>query len=326
MEPDARWADILAQFLVHSLIASLFVEGLVRTWDVRQPAQRMGLRLVALGYPLVLFPALLLGFPGRLEPSFRDAALLSGHGWQDVRFLGVSLYRLFVGGLASMGLLLFLLDLGSLLSALRRGRPAPVAPDPATAALLEAALRPLAGRPGGAPPVAFLDRPGAALFCAGVRHPRIYLSRGALALLDAEELQAALAHETAHLERRDPERSWVMMGLRLLMCLNPTFQVQARVLARDAERRADERAGELGGDRLALASALIKLHRASGAGGRRTLVFGGPLEGPLRRARSLDVERRARALMEPAPAWLPFRRWRVALAGVTVTAMLYFVV
>jgi Zn-dependent protease with chaperone function len=174
--------------------------------------------------------------------------------------------------------------------------------------------------------VAFLDRAGPSLFCAGVRRPLIYVSRGALALLDPEELRAALAHEAAHLERRDPERSWVMMGLRLLMCLNPTFQVQARVLARDAERRADERGAELGGDRLALASGLIKLHRASGAGGRRTLLFAGALDGPLRRARSLDVERRARALMEPPPQRLPFGRLRVALAGAAVTSMLYFVV
>jgi Zn-dependent protease with chaperone function len=147
-----------------------------------------------------------------------------------------------------------------------------------------------------------------------------------VALLDAEELRAALAHEAAHLERQDPERSWVVMGLRALLCLNPTFQILARVLARDAERLADERGVELGADRLALASSLVKLHRATGGGGRRTLVFGGALAGPLRRARSLDVEQRARALLAPAPARLPFGRLRLALAGATVAALLFFVV
>lgn len=321
------WAEILAQFLVHALVASLFVEALARTWSVRHPAQRMGLRLLALCYPLVLFPALVLLFPERLEAGFREQALLAGHRWRDVPLLGLDLYRLFVLGLAGAGLLLFLLDLGSLVAALRRARPVAVSPDPISAAALEAALRPLAGRPGGAPPVAFLDREAALFYCAGVRRPRIYVSRGAVALLDPAELRAALAHEAAHLERRDPERSWVVMGLRALMCFNPTFQVQARVLARDAERRADERGVELGADRLALASGLIKLHRATGAGAsRRTLVFGGALAGPLRKARSLDVEQRARALLEPAPARLPFGRLRLALAGAGVTAVLYFVV
>ncbi len=327
MHLDEKWADILAQFIVHSLVAALYVEALTRTWDVRHPAQRMALRVLALGYPLALFPALVLLFPARLDVSFRDVALLAGHRWHEVPFLGLDLHRAFVVGLGGLGVFLFLLDLGSLLSALGRGRPRAAAPDPASGKALAAALHSLAGLPGGPPPVAFLDRDGPALFCAGVRRPSIYVSRGAIALLDPEELRAALAHEAAHLERRDPERSWVVMGLRALMCLNPTFQVQARVLARDAERLADERGAELGADRLALASGLIKLHRATGAGGTgRTLVFGGVLAGPLRRARSLDVEQRARALLAPAPPRLAFGRLRVVLAGATLTAMLYFVV
>lgn len=327
MHLDERWADILAQFIVHSLVAALYVEALARTWDVRHPAQRMALRFLALGYPLACFPALVLLFPGRLDTGFRDVALLAGHRWRDVPLLGLDLYRTFVFGLGALGVLLFVADLGSLVAALRRGRPRAAAPDPASAAALEAARAGLAGLPGGPPEVAFLDRDGPAIFCAGVRRPRIYVSRGAVALLDPEELRAALAHEAAHLERRDPERSWVVMGLRALMCLNPTFQVQARVLARDAERHADERGAELGADRLALASGLIKLHRATGGGAsRRTLLFGGPLAGPLRRARSLDVEQRARALLAPAPPRLPFGRLRLALAAATLTAVLYFVV
>jgi len=325
MHLDERSADILAQFLVHSLVASLFVEALARTWDVRHPAQRMALRLVALAYPLVLFPALVILFPARFDPEFRDAALLAGRRWRDVPFLGLDLYRAFVGGLASLGALLFLSDLGSLVSALRRGRPRAATPDPAEAARLEAALRPLQAQ-GRAPPLVFLDRAIPTLFCAGVRRPSVHVSRGALRLLDDEELRAALAHEAAHAERRDPERSWVVMGLRALMCLNPTFQILARTLARDAERLADERGAELGADRLALASALVKLHRATGGGGRRTLVFGGALAGPLRRARTLDVELRARALLGPAPHRLPFGRLRLALAGAGALGMLYFVV
>jgi Zn-dependent protease with chaperone function len=159
-----------------------------------------------------------------------------------------------------------------------------------------------------------------------VRHPAIHVSRGAVRLLDAAELAAALAHEAAHLERRDPERSWVVMGLRAAMCVNPTFQLLARALARDGERLADERAAELGADRLALASGLLKLHRATGGGVRRTLVFAGALAGPLRRARVRDVELRARALLAPAPVPLPFGALRVALSGAAAATVLYFVV
>ena len=117
-----------------------------------------------------------------------------------------------------------------------------------------------------------------------------------------------------------------MLGLRCVMGWNPTFQVLARALARDAERLADERGVELGADRLALASALLKLHRATGGlGGRPTLLFGGALAGTLRRARSHDLERRVRGLLEPAPERLPLAWLRLGLAASSLTGLLYFV-
>ena len=322
MAPTFLTADLLAQGLFHSLVASLFVEALVRSWAVGHPAQRASLRMLALAYPLVIFPALVLLFPDRAEEPFRDAALLSGRRWSDVSVLGVDLHRLFVVGLVASGLLLLALDVATLLRTLRRGRPPPGQPEPAHAAALGAALAPL----GPAAPVIYLDRPQPNLFCAGVRRPAIFVTRGALDLLDPGELRAALAHELAHLGRRDPQRSWVMLGLRCVMGWNPTFQVLARAMARDAERLADERGVELGADRLALASALLKLHRATGGvEGRRTLVFGGALAGTLRRARSRDVEQRVRALLEPAPRPLAWPWLRLGLAATSMTGLLYFV-
>jgi hypothetical protein len=43
-------------------------------------------------------------------------------------------------------------------------------------------------------------------FCAGWLRPRVYVSRGALEVLDEEELRAVLAHEHHHRARRDPLR------------------------------------------------------------------------------------------------------------------------
>jgi Zn-dependent protease with chaperone function len=325
MAPIVLTTDLLAQGIFHSLVASLFIEALVRSWVVEHPAQKVALRLLALAYPLLAFPALVLLFPNRTEETFRDAALLSGRRWADVSFLGLDLHQLFVVALASLGLLLLGLDVASLLRTLARGRPPAGEPGASHAAALQAALAPLAAaRP--LPPVVYIDRPVPSLHCAGVRRPSIFITAGAIDLLDPGELQAALAHELAHLGRRDPQRSWAMLGLRCLMGWNPTFQVLARAVARDAERLADERGVELGGDRLALASALLKLHRATGGtGGRRTLVFGGALSGTLRRARSHDVEGRVRALLEPAPRRLPLPWLRLGLAATSMTGLLYFV-
>jgi hypothetical protein len=328
--PSARWADILAQAIFHTLVAALFVEALVRSWRVNDPGQRIALRLTAVGYPLVVFPALVVLFPLRAEEAFGEAlAIFHGRSWEDVTVLGRGLFDVFVVALSALGAVLLLMDLGPLLWRRRAPRPGRSDPDAESAAALDAVLPALAARAGvPAPAVHFVARDAPALFCTGVRAPAIVVSRGALRLLDPEELRAALAHELAHLARHDPAASWVVLCARVVMWFNPAFQVVSRALARDAEWLADERAAELGGDRLALASGLLKLHRATSRGRvpGRTLPLAAALSEPLARVRSRDVELRCRRLLDGPAERLPFGAARVALAGLTLTALLFFVV
>jgi Zn-dependent protease with chaperone function len=325
----ASWAEIGAQAIFHALVASLFVEALVRSWSVREPRQRMALRAVALLYPIVAFPALLAAFPLRGGEEFGDTwALLSGRRWDDLRLLGVGLLRWWVVAFAAAGTALFLMDLVPLVLARRRPRPAAAKPDPVTAAILADELSAVAAAlrvP--TPPVVFLDRDAPVLFCTGVRRHAVVLSRGAMRLLDRDELRAALAHELAHLARHDPARSWIVMAARALLFFNPAFQVLSRAVSKDAEWLADEEAARVCGDRLALASGLVKLHRATAGRSavRRTLPFAAVLGAPLDRARSLDVEVRCRRLLDPAPAPLPYGAARVALAASALVGLLFFV-
>src|SRR5512138_2949529 len=131
MTGDATWADILTQSIFHSLVASLFVEALVRGWQVREPRQRIALRLVALGYPLVLFPGLVILGGERADETFRDgAALFSSRAWGDLRLLGVGLDKWWLGFFAAVGTALFLMDFLPLFR--RKGRPAQAPADEQT--------------------------------------------------------------------------------------------------------------------------------------------------------------------------------------------------
>lgn len=325
----ATWVEITAQAVFHGLVAALFVEALVRTWRVREPRQRMALRAVGLVYPLVLFPAVVLLFPFRGEDDFREGwALFAGRRWGDVQLLGVGLLHWWTGIFVASGAMLFLLDLLPLAAARRRPRPVPAEPDPVSAALLEEMPRVARALGLPPPPVVFLDGEQPVLFCTGARRHAVVVSRGALRLLDRDELRAALAHELAHLARHDPAASWVVMAARALMAFNPAFQVLSRAIAKDAEWLADDEAARVCGDRLALASGLIKLHRATVGPPpvRRTLPLAAALVEPFDRARSLDVEVRCRRLLEPAPAPLPFGVLRVALAGLSLAGLLFFVI
>lgn len=330
MPPTAKWAEIAAQAIFHGLVASLFVEALVRSWRVRDPVQRIALRLTALGYPLVLFPLLVFLFPVRLAEGFDDAwALLSGGRWDELRLLGAGLMHWWIAVLSAIGAALFLMDVVPLLRARRSPRATPARPDAESDAAIARALSGLPEALGIAgPPIQFLDRDAPVLFCTGIRRHTIVVSRGAMRLLDAEELRAALAHELAHLASHDPAASWLVMAARAVMAFNPAFQVVSRAIARDAEARADERAALACGDRLALASGLLKLHRATAGRSpvRRTLPLASALAEPLDRARSFDIELRCRRLLDGPPAKVPFGAARVALAAASLTALLFFVV
>ncbi len=180
------------------------------------------------------------------------------------------------------------------------------------------------------PPLVFVPEGPPLLYCTGTRRPTVVVSRSALALLDPDELRGALAHELAHLERRDPGLSWALMGARALMWFNPGVQVLVRALARDAERMADERAAAATGDRLALASGLLRLYRAT-EGRRPTrdaeqFPLSATLAEPIARARAHDIELRCRALMGEAAAPVPLARTRLAAAAVGLGFLLFFVV
>lgn len=68
------------------------------------------------------------------------------------------------------------------------------------------ALRALGARPGGDPRVLVLRERRPLAFCAGLVHPRVYISTGLLERLDELALTAVLAHERHHARRRDPLR------------------------------------------------------------------------------------------------------------------------
>lgn len=95
-------------------------------------------------------------------------------------------------------------------------------------------------------------------FCAGLIAPRVYLSTGALELLDSDALMMVLAHEFHHARRRDPLR--LAVGRVLERALGPIPGLPA-LLERQralAELSADESAvGADAGNRSALARAML---------------------------------------------------------------------
>jgi len=175
-----RWMDFAGQAIFHTLVAALVIEALVRLWGVREPQQRMGFRLLALAWPLLVVPALFLVFPVREGEAFRDArSIFAGRHWDDLAFLGAGLYGWWIAGMAVMGLALFLMDLVPWLRA-RSVEPPPWLARTPGGARAEEALSGAAASLGMAPPpLVFLREGQPVLYCTGTRHPAVVISSAA---------------------------------------------------------------------------------------------------------------------------------------------------
>lgn len=153
--------------------------------------------------------------------------------------------------------------------------------------------------------VIVFDDPAPQAFCAGLLRPRIYLSSGAVAALDLEALDAVIAHERRHRDRRDPMRMLLATALsEALFFLPVVSRLRDRFVA-VLELDADDAAiAATGGNAAALASAMVLFDASTSPAG----------------AMGIAPERVDHLLGRPAPWRLPSRQ--VAIAALTVAAVL----
>jgi Zn-dependent protease with chaperone function len=96
-------------------------------------------------------------------------------------------------------------------------------------------------------------------FTVGWWRPRVYVARALGNLLQPEELAAVVAHEAAHVRRRDPLRLSLLRFLTCTLFWIPALRRLADDVADEAEIQADDAAAA--GRPLALASAILSLAR-----------------------------------------------------------------
>lgn len=169
----------------------------------------------------------------------------------------------------------------------------------------------LAGRLGTTPPDVRLvpELPGGAAVI-GIRNPLLLVDQALLRRLDREELEGVLAHELAHVVRRDNLVAAALGVLRDVFFFVPAGRWSLRRLLREREHAADLTATELTNRPGALASGLLKVLEAARG---PSVAACAPLlaEGTL--------VARVEELCDARPA--PSRLRRNAEVGVTVIAL-----
>ncbi|MBA3242250.1 MAG: M56 family metallopeptidase, partial [Acidobacteria bacterium] len=145
------------------------------------------------------------------------------------------------------------------------------------------------------------------------RRPVILLPESIAEHLDADELEALMLHELVHVERRDNAVGNLQMALSCLFWFHPLVWFVGRRLLAEREQACDERVLEVGGQRGAYASSILKVVR---------FCFGWKVAGVSGAAAGSNLRRRIEKIMHEqmnpkASAWqraLPLGAAALALA------------
>lgn len=209
--------------------------------------------LTALRVPTLLTAIGLLGLGSLTAGNWLGAAVITAiHRGCPVMSLSTAACS--AGGAAVMGTLI-VVTIGARASwlgvaAAREVRELGVVPMPV--ALSDAA------RHGESAPVSCVAGAERVAFCAGLWHPRIYISAGMVTALPRDELQAVLAHENAHARRRDPLRGLLWRAFADVVFFAPLLRWGHQHRHVRAELAAD-RAAVAHTGAPALAGALLRL-------------------------------------------------------------------
>lgn len=318
----------LVQSILHSALTGIIIEVALKAWGIRNPRIRQRFLLVVIVFPVFSFPLYQAIHPGRMSLSFRMGALLDSGRWLHLRLWGVvpvaAALLLLVCGITSLVFLFqeFLPIVRHTLES-RHAGPGPErngTEDPDAKRVIDMF-------PGSRPDLFVLEDEEAALFSTMGRSGAVYISKGLLRTLPPEQVQAAVAHEYAHVQRGRRPVLLILFLLRALLFFNPVTLLEFRRIVQEDEKICDDYAAELTGRPAALAEALRRLYlagREEKPGRGKTIME--EMEALESYSHRLHIESRIERLTAGGPppgrgAW-----FAAVLAGAAVVLTTYYVV
>jgi Zn-dependent protease with chaperone function len=316
----------LAQSFCHSVIAAMISDRALKAWSIYDPLVRQRFRLIVILFPIVSFPLYQLINPARSSALFRLDSLFDSNRWLFLEIWGfapISVLLLFLFVITSL-VFIFQEMLPVLRHTLDTGQPEHEDVRLDVGPFIEEASRSLSIKK---PDVVLLDDDGPLLFSTTGKNAVIFVSTSLSQSLTAEQMQAALAHELAHIARNRRPLLIAVFLLRVIMFFNPVVLVKFRRAVRDEEKICDDIAVSLTRNPAALAATLKvfyqKTEEAPEPDPRKLLTHSVSLE---EYSHNLHLEDRIRRLESGSTDRL--EQWGVpfAITLLAVAVINYFIV
>jgi Zn-dependent protease with chaperone function len=316
----------VAQSFCHSLIAAVITERAVKAWKIDGPAAQQRFHLIAVIFPIFSFPLYQVINADRSSARFRLDALFDVTRWLNWEIWGVvPLGMLFLVMLIATSLVfLFQETIPVLKHTLEPRNAEHDATQRGSEPFVEKASKALSLE---TPELLIVDDDEPVIFSTTGRDPVIIISTGLREKLDEDQLQAALAHELAHIARSRRPLLIAVFIMRAVMFFNPVVLVKFRRAVRDEEKICDDIAVSLTGNAKALAAALDKFYyppEAPRETDRQKLPTGSlPLE---EYSHNLHLESRIKRLHHEATGAAGSGWFAFAMTLLVVAVLNYFVV
>lgn len=249
----------IAQTFCHSLIAALIVDRAIQAWGITSPMVRQRFSLIVMLFPIVSFPLYQLINPDRGSVTFRMETLFDVNRWLNLELWGIIPVNLLFIAMLAVTTLVFLVQemIPILMHTIEARRSSSEEEETVDHPVMNDAMEDF---PGEKPRISVIDDDEFLLFSTTGKKPTVYLSSGLVEGMDREQLQAAIAHEVAHIERNRRPLLVVVYLIRMLMFFNPVVLVEFRRMVQEEEKICDDAAVALTQRPGALAKILRKFN------------------------------------------------------------------
>jgi hypothetical protein len=251
----------VVQACCHSLVAAVIIDRALRAWKISDPAIRQRFSLAVILFPIISFPLYQALNPGRSSVLFRLNALFDSSRWLDMALWGmIPLSMLFLLMLIITSLIFLFQEMVPVLRhTLESNHPPQEREYAKTHPFIEKASHALKI---GTPKVYVVDDDELFIFSATGKNPAIIVSSGLTSTLSTEQMEAAHAHELAHIARSRRPVLPAVFFMRMLMFFNPVVLLEFRRAVLNEEKVCDDIAVSLTNHPQALAETLKMFYAA----------------------------------------------------------------
>lgn len=249
----------MAQAFCHSIIAFVVVNRAMHIWHINDPLIRQRFHLIVVLLPVFSFPLYQAINPDRGSVSFRMESLFDINRWLNLEIFEIMPLWIFFISILLITAAIFLFQelIPVLKNTFESKNPDVEAGEPEDYPIVNEAIADLAAEK---PDILVLADDDHVLFSTTGRNAAVFISTGLIKTLDKEQLQAAIAHEMAHIARNKKPLLIAVFLFRVIMFFNPVALLEFRRLVQEEEKICDDMAVALTQKPHALSEALKKLY------------------------------------------------------------------